>query len=526
MDDLDCTSEKKLKGIVSLLRDEAYQWWLTVKEGTQLDRLTWDFLKTVFQGKYVVASYVDARRGEFLNLTQGDSMVAIEYERCVRFEDGLRDNLRVLIAPQRKRDFVALVDKANITEEVKHTERQNRESRRVLIVVDAIRQPPRGRCQARGGNDLGRGQRASGKGAGHTEARQPTLVYATHRRDDGDAPDVITGTFFIYNVPYTILIDIGSIHSYIACTASKNLGILVESTMSEVTVLSPLGQSIRVNKLFRDVLLEVQGAIFRADLMELSFGEFDMILGMDLLVKHRVSLDCATKRVILKTEEDSELVRKGCETYLAYISVSNSRDSSAKDIRTAKDFLDVFPEELPRLPPNREVEFGIELFPSTVPVSIAPYRMVPKELVELKAQIQELLDRGFIFPSVSLWEALVLLVKRKDGSISMCIDYRQLNKLTIKNKYPLPRIDDLFDQTRYGHYEFLVMPFGLTNTPTAFTYLMNRVFQPYLDRFVVVFIDDILVYSKTEDEHDEYLRVVLQILREKQLYAKFSKCEF
>ncbi|KAA3487042.1 gag-pol polyprotein [Gossypium australe] len=184
--------------------------------------------------------------------------------------------------------------------------------------------------------------------------------------------------------------------------------------------------------------------------------------------------------------------------------------------------------------------------------------MALKELAELKAQIQELLGRGFIRPSVSPWGAPVLFIKKKDGSMRMCIDDRQLNKLTIKNRYPLPRIDDFFNQlqgssvlskidlrsgyhqlkvkeadihktpfrTQYGHYEFLVMPFRLTNAPTAFMDMMNRVFQPYLDRFVVVFIDDILVYSRTEEGHNSHLRVVLQILREKQLYAKFSKCEF
>ncbi|KAG8503513.1 hypothetical protein CXB51_001473 [Gossypium anomalum] len=171
--------------------------------------------------------------------------------------------------------------------------------------------------------------------------------------------------------------------------------------------------------------------------------------------------------------------------------------------------------------------------------------MAPKELVELQAQIQELLDRGFIRPSVSSWEVSVLFVKKKDGTMRMCIDYRQLNKLTIKNKYPLPRIDDLFDQlrgaslrvkeadihktvfkTQFGHYEFLVMPFGLTNAPAAFMDLMNRVFQPFLDRFLVIFIDDILVYSETEEKHIKHLRIVLQVLREKELYAKFSKCEF
>ena len=168
------------------------------------------------------------------------------------------------------------------------------------------------------------------------------------------------------------------------------------------------------------------------------------------------------------------------------------------------------------------------------------------------------MDKGFIHPSVSPWGAPVLFVKKKDGTMRLCIDYRQLNKVTIKNRYPLPKIDDLFDQlqganvflkidlrsryhqikikemdilktafrTRYGHYEFLVMPFRLTNAPATFMDLMNRVFHPYLDQFVIVFIDDILVYSKNVDEHARHLRIVLQTLRDRELYAKFFKCEF
>jgi hypothetical protein len=222
------------------------------------------------------------------------------------------------------------------------------------------------------------------------------------------------------------------------------------------------------------------------------------------------------------------------------------------------EFPDVFLEELPGMPPDRKVEFAIELIPGTAPISKRAYRVSEPELVELKKQIDELLEKGYIRPSTSPWVAPVLFVEKKDGTKRMCIDYRALNEVTIKNKYPLPRIEDLFDQlrgasvfskidlrsgyhqlrirpsdipktafiTKYGLYEFMVMSFGLTNAPAYFMYLMNSVFIDYLDKFVVVFIDDILVYSQNEQEHEEHLRKVLQRLRDCQLYAKLSKCEF
>ena len=189
---------------------------------------------------------------------------------------------------------------------------------------------------------------------------------------------------------------------------------------------------------------------------------------------------------------------------------------------------------------------------------MTPHRMALVELQELRVQLQELPDKGFIRPSTSPWGASVLFAKKKDKTLRFCIDNRKLNRVTIKNRYPLSRIDDLFDQlrgarvyskiyirtgyhqlrvrktnipktafkTRYGHFEFTVMPFGLTNAPTAFMDLMHRVFQPYLDQFVVVFVDDILIYSQLEREHEDHLRIILQLLSDHQLYAKFSKCEF
>jgi hypothetical protein len=184
--------------------------------------------------------------------------------------------------------------------------------------------------------------------------------------------------------------------------------------------------------------------------------------------------------------------------------------------------------------------------------------MPPNELAELKIQLQDLLDKGFIYPSASPWGYLALFVKKKDNSLRLCVDYRPLNVVTIKNKYPLPRIDILFDQlagvkvfskidllsgyhqikikpsdvpkiafsTRYGLYEYLVMSFGLTNAPAYFMYLINLVFMPELDKFIMVFIDDILIYSKTEEDHANHIRVILQRLCDHRLYAKFSKCEF
>jgi hypothetical protein len=205
------------------------------------------------------------------------------------------------------------------------------------------------------------------------------------------------------------------------------------------------------------------------------------------------------------------------------------------------EYPDVFPDDLPGMPLDRDIEFSIELLPSTAQISKRPYRMDVKDPDELKKQIEELLSKGFIRPSSSSWGAPTLFVHKKDGSRRMCVDYRSLNDVTIKNKYPLPRIEDLFDQmrgvkvfsnidlrsgyhqlkirledisktaftSRYGLYEFTVMSFGLTNAPAYFLYLMNKVFMEYLDKFVVVFIDDILVFSRNEEEHEEHLRLVL-----------------
>ncbi|KAG8496889.1 hypothetical protein CXB51_008087 [Gossypium anomalum] len=325
----------------------------------------------------------------------------------------------------------------------------------------------------------------------------------------------------------------------------------IESTEFVMKLSNPLGKHVLVDQVCRNCPLTTRGHYFLANLMLLPFNEFDVILGMDWLTSHSIVIDCRRKVVQLRCENGSVIrvrpdkldnllvvissltaekcLRKGYEAYLAFVLNTQVSESKIESVLVVCEFIDVFPEKLPRLPPEREVEFSIELAPGTMPISIAPYRMAPTELKELKVQLQELTDKDFARPSYSPWGAPVLFVK-KDGSMRLCIDYRQLNKVTLKNKYPLSRIDDPFDQlrgatvfskidlrsgyyqlkvkdqdvpktafwTRYGHYEFLVMLFRLTNAPVVFMDLMNRIFRPYLDRFVVVFIDDILIYSRDE----------------------------
>ncbi|GJT23024.1 putative reverse transcriptase domain-containing protein [Tanacetum coccineum] len=270
----------------------------------------------------------------------------------------------------------------------------------------------------------------------------------------------------------------------------------------------------------------------------------------------------ATRLNIISCTKTQKYMQKGFPIFLAHVTAKEVKDKSEKKrlkgVPIVRDFPEVFPEDLPGLPLTRQVEFQIDLVPGAAPVARAPYRLAPSEMKELSEQLKELSYKGFIRPSSSPWGAPVLFVKKKDGSFRMCIDYRELNKLTVKNRYPLPRIDDLFDQlqgssvylkidlrsgyhqlrvrkedipktafrTRYGHYEFQVMPFGLTNAPAVFMDLMNRVCKPYLDKFVIVFIDDILIYSKNKQEHEEHLKQILELLKKEELYAKFSKCEF
>ncbi|KAL5572587.1 hypothetical protein UlMin_022184 [Ulmus minor] len=407
-------------------------------------------------------------------------------------------------------------------------------------------------------------------------------VYAYTKGDaEAGGSKVVTGQLPVAYVLARVLIDSGATHSFISTVFADSLHRSKDTIRQTFRTVLPSGDIMLSSYWLRAVPVVVSEREMSVDLVVLDMIDYDVILGMDFLSKYGATIDCKAKVVSFQPPGEEQFTfsgdknskqkmfvsamkaRKwldsGCTGYLAaVVDTTKKAKVELNDVPVVNEFVDVFPEELPGMPPDREVTFEIEVLPGIAPISKAPYRMAPAELKELQTQLQELLEKGFIRPSHSPWGAPVLFVKKKDGTLRMCIDYRGLNKVTIKNKYPLPRIDDLFDQlkgavvfskidlrsgyhqlrikesnipksafcTRYGHYEFLVMPFGLTNAPATFMDLMNRMFKVYLDKFVIVFIDDILIYSRSQEEHAEHLRMVLRTLVEHRLYAKFSKCAF
>ncbi|GJU37334.1 putative reverse transcriptase domain-containing protein [Tanacetum coccineum] len=312
------------------------------------------------------------------------------------------------------------------------------------------------------------------------------------------------GTFTLNNHFATILFDFGADYSFVSTTFISLLGLKPIELGFKYEIKIASGQLVEIDKVIKGCKLEIEGHDFDIGLIPFRHGSFDVIIGMDWLSNYKVEIIFYEKvvRIPLPDGKVLRVIGERPEEKARFLMGARVGDKKQEEIIVVRDFLKVFPDDLSGLSPIWEIEFQIELTLGAMPIAKSPYRLAPSELEELSGQLKELQDKGFIRPSSSPWGASLLFVKKKDGSFRMCIDYRELNKLTVKNRYPFPRIDYLFDQlTRYGHFEFTIMPFGLTNAPTIFIDLMNRVCRPCLDKFMIVFIDDILIYSKTQEEH-------------------------
>ncbi|GJW07692.1 putative reverse transcriptase domain-containing protein [Tanacetum coccineum] len=320
--------------------------------------------------------------------------------------------------------------------------------------------------------------------------------------------NIMTGTFTLNNHYATTLFDSSADYSFISTTFIPLLDIEPIDLGFSYEIEIASGQLVEIDKVIRDCKLEIEGHTFDIDLIPFVHGSFDVIVGMDWLSRHKAEIVCHEKvvRIPLPHGEILRVLGEKPKEKVRYLLSAKTEEPKLKDIFVVRNFPKVFPDDLSGLPPSQEFEFRIDLIPGV--------------------KKRELHDKGFIQPSSSPWGALVLFVKKKDGSFRMCIDHMELNKITIKNYYPLPRIDDLFDQpafrTRYGHFKFTVMPFGLTNAPVVFMDLMNRVCRPYLDKFVIVFIDDIMIYSRTKEEHEINLGLILEFPKKEKLYG-YSK---
>ncbi|KAA0061201.1 pol protein [Cucumis melo var. makuwa] len=564
-----CPEDQKVQCAVFFLEDRGTAWWETAERmlGGDVSKITWEQFKENFYAKFFSANVKHAKLQEFLNLEQGDmtveqydaefdmlsrftpDMVRDEAARTEKFVRGLRLDLQGIVRalrPATHADALRIALDLSLPERADSSKAAGRGHRRELAAAGrTLRELPA--CTTCGRVHGGRCLAGSGvcfrcRQPGHTadvcprkpfettppqpSASQQGRVYATTRQEAERAGTVVTGTLPILGHYAFVLFDSGSSHSFISSVFVQHVGLEVEPLGSVLSVSTPSGE------------------------------DFDVILGMDWLSANHANIDCFGKEVVfnppsgasfkfrgagmvcipkvISAMKASKLLSQGTWGILASVVDIREPEVSLSSEPVVREYPDVFPDELPGLPPPREVDFAIELESGTTPISRAPYRMAPAELKELKVQLQELLDKGFIRPSVSPWGAPVLFVKKKDG-IDDLFDQLQgatvFSKIDLRSGYHQLRIRDgdipkTAFRSRYGHDEFVVMSFGLTNAPAVFMDLMNRVFKDFLDSFVIVFIDDILIYSKTEAEHEEHLHQVLETLRANKLYAKFSKCEF
>ncbi|XP_058784020.1 uncharacterized protein LOC131658779 [Vicia villosa] len=592
---MDCTQAQKVHYGTHMLAVEADDWWLATRPRLEVagEEITWDVFRREFLRKYYPEGVRGKKEIEFHELKQGNMSVTdyaakftelakfypyydgegAEFSKCVKFENGLRSEIKKAIGYQQIRVFPNLVDSCRIIEEdnAAHykivSDRRGKQSQQRGKPYDT----PAGKGKQRAAP----GQRTSGGGApapivcfkcgkaghkstyctddvkkrfrcgktGHmmSECRHKEVkpkkaqaggkVFALAGTQTSTEDRLIRGTCFINSMPLITIIDTGATHYFIAAECVEKLGLVLSSMNGEMVVEVPAKGSVTTSLVCLKCPLSIFDRDFAVDLVCLPLAGLDVILGMNWLEYNYAHINCYNKTVRFSTAEEEgaglvsskqvrQLLTEEVEMFSLMATLSIENQNIIDELPVVCEFPEVFPDEILDVPPETGIEFTIDLVP------------------ELKKQLEDLLEKKFVRPSVSPWGAPLLLVKKKDGSMRLCVDYKQLNKVTIKNKYPLPRIDDLMDQLvgasvfskidlrsgyhqikvkdedvqktafriRYGNYEYSVMPFGVTNAPGVFMEYMNRIFHEYLDQFVVVFIDDILIYSKSEPEHSDHLR--------------------
>nr|ABG65937.1 retrotransposon protein, putative, Ty3-gypsy subclass [Oryza sativa Japonica Group] len=586
LDLLQCTDQEKVSFASHQLHGPASEWWDHFRlNRTTAEPISWFEFTAAFWKTHIPSGVVSLKKKEFRSLTQGSRTVT-EYlqefnrlaryapedvrtdeERQERFLEGLNDELSYPLMTGDYHDFQKLVDKA-IRQEDKYN-RMEQKKRRIahfkaqqgntsVLQQQCWQQHPQSSstpcCNFDTATACQEGARQQARGCPCPEQLYRTSANHVTAAEAQGAPDVILGTFLVNSVPATVLFDSGATHSFLSMSFAGNHRMEVEDLRRPLMVSTPSNQALSLQR-SPSIRIEIQEVPFLANLTLLESKDLDVILGMDWLARYKGVIDCANRKVTL-TSNDGRVVTVHALSSESLRSSLNQM--TLEEIPIVREYPDVFPDDLPGMPPKRDIEFRIDLVPGTTPIHKRPYRMAANELAEVKRQVDDLLQKGYIRPSSSPWGAPVIFVEKKDHTQRMCVDYRALNNVTIKNKYLLPRIDDLFDQlkgatvfskidlrsgyhqlrikeedipktaftTRYGLFKCTVMSFGLTNAPAFFMNLMNKVFTEYQDKFVVVFINDIRIYSRTKEEHEEHLRLALEKLREHQLYAKFSKCEF
>ncbi|GJY45767.1 putative reverse transcriptase domain-containing protein [Tanacetum coccineum] len=325
-------------------------------------------------------------------------------------------------------------------------------------------------------------------------------AYLLRDRNAYQDPNVVTSMFLLNQHLARVLFDFGDDKSFVSISLASILNIPPITIDTFYNIEMADENLVSTNTVIQGCNLTLLNQPFEIVLMPIKLSSFDVVIGMDWLSKYHARIIYDEKVVHIPINGETLIIR---------VMEKKSDEKRLEDIPVVREFPKVFPEDLPGLPPVRQVEFQIDLIPGTVLVARAPYRLAPLEMKELSNQLQELID--------DLFDQL------QGSSVYSKIDLRSgYHQLRVRDE----DIPKTAFRTRYGHYEFQVMPFGLTNAPAVFMDLMNRVCKPYLDKFVIVFIDDILIYSRNKEEHANHLRIILELLKKEKLYAKFSKCDF